>query len=95
MSENVRNKGVFLSKAEIQEKVLKIVSGTLKHDIANISPDASFVEDLNADSLDQVELIMAFEAEFDCEIPQKEAEAIHSVAQVVEYIVNAQAVSSA
>ncbi len=70
----------------IQEKVMQLVSETLKIDSSKIFAEAKFVEDLGADSLDQVELIMALEAAFDCEIPQEDAEKIASVSDVVQYL---------
>jgi len=51
-----------------------------------VRPEASFVDDLGADSLDTVELVMALEEEFDCEIPDEEAEKITTVKQAIEYI---------
>lgn len=71
---------------DLQEKVINVVLETLKVDRNKISPEDRFVEDLGADSLDQVELVMAFEAAFDCEIPQEEAEKITSVSQAVAYL---------
>jgi acyl carrier protein len=72
--------------SNIEERVKKIVAEQLgvKEDIAN---DASFVDDLGADSLDTVELVMALEEEFECEIPDDEAEKITTVQQAIDYIV--------
>jgi acyl carrier protein len=69
----------------IEERVKKIVSEQLgvKEEIAN---DASFVDDLGADSLDTVELVMALEEEFDCEIPDEDAEKITTVRQAIDYV---------
>ena len=53
---------------------------------SEVRPDASFVDDLGADSLDTVELVMALEEEFDCEIPDEEAEKITTVQQAIDYI---------
>ncbi len=72
--------------SNVEERVKKIVAEQLgvKEDIAN---DASFVDDLGADSLDTVELVMALEEEFECEIPDDEAEKITTVQQAIDYIV--------
>jgi len=71
--------------SSIEERVKKIVAEQLgvKEDISN---DASFVDDLGADSLDTVELVMALEEEFECEIPDDEAEKITTVQQAVDYV---------
>jgi acyl carrier protein len=73
--------------SDIEERVKKIVAEQLgvKDDIAN---DASFVDDLGADSLDTVELVMALEEEFECEIPDEEAEKITTVQLAIDYINN-------
>jgi acyl carrier protein len=76
-----------LSQEEIQDKVISIVSEQMGVDKAEISKDTSFVNDLNADSLDTVELVMEFEDEFEMSIPDEEAEQIQTVGQAVEYIV--------
>jgi len=69
----------------VEQRVKKIVAEQLgvKEDIAN---DASFVDDLGADSLDTVELVMALEEEFECEIPDEEAEKITTVQQAIDYV---------
>ena len=71
--------------SNIEERVKKIVAEQLgvKEEIAN---DASFVDDLGADSLDTVELVMALEEEFECEIPDEEAEKITTVQQAIDYV---------
>jgi acyl carrier protein len=71
--------------SSIEERVKKIVAEQLgvKEDIAN---DASFVDDLGADSLDTVELVMALEEEFECEIPDDDAEKITTVQQAIDYV---------
>jgi len=71
--------------SNIEERVKKIVAEQLgvKEDIAN---DASFIDDLGADSLDTVELVMALEEEFECEIPDDEAEKITTVQQAVDHV---------
>jgi acyl carrier protein len=76
----------FNDKVAIQEKVIHLVAETLKIDQIKVFPEAKLVEDLGADSLDQVELIMALEAAFDCEIPQEDAEKITSISQIVEHL---------
>ena len=68
------------------EKVRKVVIEQLSVDEALVTPEASFTGDLGADSLDTVELVMAFEEEFGLEIPDEEAEKIQSVGQAVDYI---------
>jgi len=70
----------------IFDKIKDIISDQLGIDVDEISMDSSFVDDLGADSLDIVELIMALEGEFDMEIPDEEAEKIATVGDVVEYI---------
>lgn len=68
------------------EKVKSIVADKLSVDEENITMESAFVEDLGADSLDIVELIMSLEDEFELEIPDEEAEGIITVGDVVEYI---------
>ncbi len=72
--------------ASVAEKVKGIIVEQLGVDEEEVTPDASFVDDLGADSLDQVELIMAFEEEFGIEIPDEDAEKITRVKEAVEYI---------
>jgi acyl carrier protein len=66
--------------------VKKIIAEQLGVDEDEVVPEASFVEDLGADSLDTVELVMAFEEEFDIEIPDEDAEKILTVGKAMEYI---------
>jgi len=68
------------------ERVTDIVSEQLGVDKDKITAETSFVNDLGADSLDTVELVMALEDEFECEIPDEEAEKIRTVQQAVDYI---------
>ena len=68
------------------ERVRKIVAKHLGVDEAKVVETASFIDDLGADSLDTVELVMAFEEEFGCEIPDEEAEKIQTVQDAVNYI---------
>ena len=70
----------------IDEKVKEIISKQLGVDASEVTPEASFVEDLGADSLDTVELVMAFEEEFGIEIPDEDAEKIAKVKDAIEYI---------
>ena len=71
----------------IKDKVIKLIAEKLSVEIEEVVPEASFVDDLGADSLDTVELVMALEEEFGCEIPDEEAEKITTVQQANEYIV--------
>lgn len=72
--------------SSIEERVRKIVAEQLGVKEAEIQNSASFVEDLGADSLDTVELVMALEEEFDTEIPDEEAEKITTVQQAIDYV---------
>ena len=70
----------------VQERVRQIVVEQLGVKEDEVSPDSSFVDDLGADSLDTVELVMALEEEFNCEIPDEEAEKITTVQEAIDYI---------
>ncbi len=70
----------------IEERVKKIIVEQLGVDESEVTDDASFVDDLGADSLDTVELVMAFEEEFNIEIPDEDAEKITTVQDAVDYI---------
>ncbi len=72
--------------ADIDAKVKKIISEQLGVPEGDVKPEASFVNDLGADSLDTVELVMALEEEFGIEIPDEDAEKIATVANAVDYI---------
>ncbi len=72
----------------IEDKVRKIIVEQLGVEEGQVKEDASFVEDLGADSLDTVELVMTLEEEFECEIPDEEAEKITTVKQAVDYVKN-------
>ena len=70
----------------LEEKVKEIIVDQLGVDAEEVTNEASFVEDLGADSLDTVELVMALEEEFNMEIPDEEAEKIKTVGNAIEYI---------
>lgn len=72
--------------ASIEEKIKKIICEQLDVSEDDVVPEASFVDDLGADSLDQVELIMAMEEEFDISIPDDDAETIATVQDAIDYI---------
>jgi acyl carrier protein len=71
---------------DIEQKVKDIIVEQLGVDAGEVKPEASFVNDLGADSLDTVELVMALEESFDMEIPDEEAEKIQTVGQAIDYI---------
>ena len=71
---------------DIEAKVKEIIVDQLGVDAEEVTTEASFVEDLGADSLDTVELVMAFEEEFDVEIPDEDAEKIAKVSDAINYI---------
>ncbi|MGA3315363.1 MAG: acyl carrier protein [Candidatus Korobacteraceae bacterium] len=72
--------------ASVEERVKQIIVEQLGVDEAEVTPNASFVDDLGADSLDTVELVMAFEEAFEIEIPDEDAEKIRTVKDAVDYI---------
>lgn len=75
-----------MDMSTVAERVKQIVVEQLGVKDEEVSNDSSFVDDLGADSLDTVELVMALEEEFNCEIPDEEAEKITTVQQAIEYI---------
>lgn len=79
----------------VEEKVKKIIVEQLGVNPEEVTPEASFIEDLGADSLDTVELVMAFEEEFDAEIPDEEAEKLKTVGDAIKYIESRQKSASA
>lgn len=81
-----------MTEQEIEAKVIDIVANQLGADKSNITRDTSFVDDLNADSLDTVELVMEFEDEFETSIPDDQAEKIRTVGQAIEFIKQAHGV---
>ncbi|MCU4137623.1 MAG: acyl carrier protein [Thermodesulfobacteriota bacterium] len=70
----------------VEEKVIEIISQKLNLSKDQIKPEASFVDDLGADSLDLVELVMAMEEAFGMEVPDEEAEKLRTVKEVIEYV---------
>jgi acyl carrier protein len=72
----------------IEQKVVEIISEQMGTDKSEITRETSFINDLNADSLDTVELVMEFEDEFDMSIPDEEAEKIQTVGAAVDYIIS-------
>ena len=75
------------TEVEIEDKVLQIVSEQMGIDKSELTRETSFVDDLNADSLDTVELVMEFEDEFEMSIPDEEAEKIRTIGQAISHIV--------
>ena len=78
-----------MTEAEVEAKVVEIVAEQMGVEKGEVSRDTSFANDLNADSLDTVELVMEFEDEFDTSIPDDKAEQIQTVGQAIDYIVGA------
>jgi len=70
----------------LEDKVKEIIVEQLGVNAEQVTPEASFIEDLGADSLDTVELVMAFEEEFGAEIPDEDAEKLTTVGKVIEYL---------
>jgi acyl carrier protein len=79
-----------MGASDIEERIKGIIVEQLGVSLEEVTPQASFIEDLGADSLDIVELIMALEEEYDIEIPDEDAEKITTVQDVVSYVQNAQ-----
>ena len=75
-----------MSEKSIEEKVKEIIVEQLSVNPEQVTPDAKFIEDLGADSLDVVELVMAFEEQFSVEVPDEDAEKLTSVSDVIKYI---------
>src|SRR5947209_17268561 len=80
------NQQVFMADKTIEEKVKDIIVEQLGVNPEQVTPQASFIEDLGADSLDIVELVMAFEEEFSVEVPDEDAEKLQTVGDVITYI---------
>ncbi|HVA66976.1 MAG TPA: acyl carrier protein [Elusimicrobiota bacterium] len=74
------------TSTSIEDRVKQIIVEQLGVDASEVTPQAHFVNDLGADSLDTVELVMALEEEFDTEIPDEQAEKIQTVGQAIDYI---------
>ena len=72
--------------SSVEDRVRKIVVEQLGANVDEVTSEASFIDDLGADSLDTVELVMALEEEFECEIPDEEAEKITTVQQAIDYV---------
>ncbi len=79
-----------ITKDEVEEKVTNIVCSQLGTSRDKVQPDTSFINDLGADSLDTVELVMEFEDEFEISIPDEDAEKIQNVGDAINYIFNKQ-----
>ncbi|MBB5353709.1 acyl carrier protein [Haloferula luteola] len=79
-----------MSDKSIEERVKDIIVDQLGVNADQVTPEAKFIEDLGADSLDTVELVMAFEEEFEIEVPDEEAEKLQSVGDVITYVQGAQ-----
>ncbi|KAH9557684.1 hypothetical protein CY35_07G097700 [Sphagnum magellanicum] len=78
--------GTYLDKNVVAERIISVVKKMQKVDASKVTPSAHFQNDLGLDSLDTVEIVMAFEEEFSIEIPDAEADKITSCAQAIEYI---------
>ena len=72
--------------SEVNARVKEIIANELGVEIEKVTEDASFVDDLGADSLDTVELVMAFEEEFEIEIPDEDAEQMQTVGDAIKYL---------
>ncbi|HEY7911081.1 MAG TPA: acyl carrier protein [Blastocatellia bacterium] len=75
-----------MAEGSVEERVKQIIVDELGVDDAEVTPNARFIDDLGADSLDTVELVMRFEEEFNIEIPDEDAEKIQSVRDAIDYI---------
>ncbi len=71
---------------DIQQKIVDLIVDQLGVDADSVTPQAHFIDDLGADSLDTVELVMAFEEEFDMEVPDEDAEKLETVSDVTDYL---------
>ncbi len=71
---------------DLDKRIIEIIAEQLGMDISEVQPDSTYIEDLGADSLDIVELIMAIEEEFEIEIPDEDAEKLLTVNQTIEYV---------
>lgn len=75
-----------MENTDIEQRIKKIVAEQLGVNEADVKNESSFVNDLGADSLDTVELVMALEEEFECEIPDEQAEKINTVQEAIDYV---------
>ena len=75
-----------MSDDNIQQKVADLIVDQLGVDADSVAPEAHFIDDLGADSLDTVELVMAFEEEFNLEIPDEDAEKLQTVGDAIDYL---------
>lgn len=75
-----------MSKEEFEAEARKLIAENLSQDIEDVKPESEFINDLGADSLDTVELMMALEEKFDLEIPDEDAEKLKSVKEATDYI---------
>jgi len=82
-----------MDKGEIEARVRKVLSEQLAVDEAQVTPDARFAEDLNADSLDLVEAVLALEEEWNIEIPEEEMDGVKTVGQAVQLVASKLGVS--
>jgi acyl carrier protein len=82
-------KKMSIDRSEVEKKVTAIIVEQLGIEESEVKTESSFIDDLGADSLDTVELVMAFEEEFDLEIPDEEAEKITTVGSAIDHIVEA------
>lgn len=80
------HRSIKITMATNEERLIEIIANQLGIAADNVTPDASFMEDLGADSLDTVELVMALEEEFDLEIPDSDAEKIQTVQDALDYL---------
>ncbi len=83
---NVNNYEESVGMSTIEDRVVNIIAQQLGVDRENVKPDSSFIDDLGADSLDTVELVMALEEEFNAEIPDSDAEHMTTVQKAIDYI---------
>ena len=88
MAGDKKNKPIVGGVMSLDPKIKKIIEDQLGVESDKVKPEASFIDDLGADSLDIVELVMAMEEEFDMEIPDEDAEKLKTVQDVMEYIQN-------
>lgn len=75
-----------MDKNDVQKRVIKVIANVLKMDVSEITPDANFIFDLGADSMQSLELIAGFEEEFDIELDEDKALAVQTVSDAVDFI---------